>query len=264
MHGVIAHYSMQIGDYPEAGRHADAALATIGRIRAHGERVPLQIVRAMVFLSEGRIDRGEQVLRGLDGRFGPGNGTHPASISPWAEVAFDRGEWIDGLLRCRHEYEQVTKIRLPLRTEPAGFEPWILAGAGVCLTAYARYAADSGDPELEAWGAGQAAEVQRLARSYLGAPDDVLDFPVLGAMLYSLGWWHGSRGSREASDAGRLLALARACGYPQLRPSMLWSATAALPSQVREATGRWTGEFAGRIGSELRAETEEAVAALGN
>ncbi|MBN6058174.1 AAA family ATPase, partial [Nonomuraea sp. RK-328] len=254
-HAVLAHLVMKLGDRRRAVGHARTAIPVLNRLGATDDETQLHAVLVTSALADGDLDTAEaelaEITRINDNRAVLG-GMAIASLCA-AEIALARGETAAALADYRLAVQRAHDLRLPGMPR-AEFTPWTFVAESVALTAYAYHA----PPDDGRYGE----ELFSAVRGYdlLAAKNPVLDYPLVGSMLFALGAWGLLRGAVVAQDAIRLLVLAERFAYNSIMPSMAFERIE--PHAERAAPGLLAAvraEYGDRLGSDLLDETRSLI-----
>jgi predicted ATPase/DNA-binding SARP family transcriptional activator len=243
-HAMLAELGMHVGDRAGAVEHARAALPVIQRLGAADDEVQLRSLLAFGAIAEGRLADAQAEVNWMDriGETWTGFGGAFFRDMCRAELLLARGDHAAGLALHRECMAQMRELTFP-GVARTGFEPWALFGVSVALAAHAHYATGAD----EARGEALFRACRTDALKALGAPDNELDYPVAGLILFALGAWGLLRGAAPAYDAIRLLVLADRFAYNRAIPTMMWDRIApraeeAAPGRIAEFQARYAGD----------------------
>ncbi|MFI7453500.1 BTAD domain-containing putative transcriptional regulator [Nonomuraea sp. NPDC049714] len=258
MHAELANLVMQLGDRRRAVGHARFALPVLSRLGATDDETQLRALLLVSALADGDLDTAEAELTELTRIYDSEavlGGVAIVSLCA-GELALARGEPAAALAEYRLAVQRAYDRRLP-RVPCTELTPWTIITVSVTLTAYAYHA----PPEEVRYGE----ELFATIRGYdLLAPDNpVLDYPVCGSMIFSLGAWGLLRGAMAPRDAIRLLVLAERFAYSSSMPCMAFEriepyAERAAPGMIAAVRA----EYGDRRGPDLLDEARGLVERL--
>ncbi|TDD05956.1 transcriptional regulator [Nonomuraea deserti] len=254
-HAVLAHLAMHLGDHRRAVGHARTAIPALSRVGATDDETQLRAVLLTSALADGDFGTAEaelaRIVRINDNEAVLG-GAALVSLCA-AELALARGETAAALAEYRRAVQRARDLRLPGVTR-ADITPWTIMAESVTLTAYAYHA----QPEDVRYGDELFTAVR--GHDMLAVSTPVLDFPLCGSMLFSLGAWGLLREATAPREAIGLLVLAERFAYNSSMPSMAFERIE--PHAERAAPGMLAAvraEYGGRRGSDLLDEARRQV-----
>jgi tetratricopeptide (TPR) repeat protein len=258
MHAELANLAMQLGDRRRAVGHARIALPVLSRLGATDDETQLRALLLVSALADGDLDTAEAELAELTRIYDSEavlGGVAIVSLCA-AELALARGEPVAALAEYRLAVQRAYDRRLP-RVPCTELTPWTIITVSVTLTAYAYHA----PPEEVRYGE----ELFATIRGYdlLTPRNPVLDYPVCGSMIFSLGAWGLLRGAVAPRDAVRLLVLAERFAYNSSMPCMAFAriepyAEEAAPGMIAAVRA----EYGDRRGPDLLDEARGLVERL--
>ena len=255
MHAELAQLIMRLGDHRRAVRHARIAIPVLSRLGATDDETQLRALLLVSALADGDLDTATAELAELtrihdnEAVFG---GVALVSLCA-AELALARGETAAALAEYRLAVQRAYDLRMP--GAPSGDPtPWGIITGSVTLTAYAYHA----PPEEVRYGE----ELFSIIRGYdlLTEDNPILDYPVCGSMIFSLGAWGLLREAMAPRDAIRLLVLAERFAYNNSMPCMAFERIE--PYAERAAPGTIAAvraEYGDRRGADLLDEARGLV-----
>ncbi|GAB4004472.1 ATP-binding protein [Nocardioides ultimimeridianus] len=257
LHAQLCALYAQIGDVAGAAAHASAALPALRRLGATDDVVQAEVILGMAALETGRVDEAERIVEALGEISGQGPfGSQGAFHSLCGEVLLARGRIDEGLARFRDSIAAMSQLRFPGAEDGPNMVPWVIFTEASALAAHVRHA--EGDQ-----GADLYAALAAKASAVLADSRQMIDLPVAGVLLFSLGLWSLNRDALPPADALRLLVVADGLSYHRFAPALRWER--AVKDAERIAPGvleQAQREYAGRRGADLLDDARRLVTRL--
>ena len=213
---MIAQLYTQIGEPAAAVPHARQALKVLEQFAPLDDAIQCRGILAIAELSSGNIDTAAEVfadianLRQRGQRFVFGGIVTLGE----AELALAQGKTELGVALLHKTLETAPHSGIPNSLDPE-MSPWTLLSEGAVLAAFAWHGpAETGEVLVR--------RVADLALRALDPKSSHHDFPVLGAMLFSIAAWGLLQGHKQPADVSQLLALADRFSYNRFLPSLAW------------------------------------------
>ncbi|HWU21938.1 MAG TPA: BTAD domain-containing putative transcriptional regulator [Nocardioides sp.] len=254
LHAQLCALHAQIGDVAGAAAHASAALPALRRLGATDDVVQAEVILGMAALEMGRVEEAERIVEALGEISGQGPfGSQGAFHSLCGEVLLARGRIDEGLACFRDSIAAMSQLRFPGTEDGPNMVPWVIFTEASALAAHVRHAEGT-------LGADLYAALAAKAQAVLADSRQMIDLPVAGVLLFSLGLWSLNRDALPAADALRLMVIADGLSYHRFAPALRWEravkdAERIAPGMLQEAER----EYAGRRGADLLDDARQLV-----
>lgn len=258
LHTMLAGLYAQFGRGGDAAAHAREAAPVLTRLGAYDDALQVRGLMAMSALRDGDLDGAQKIVDEIaDLAPRGGFGTEGIQLTSRAEVAFARGEVLEGTRLVRDAAEAISGMRFPgAEPEQQDLMPWAIYGEAVAVAALAVHGVDGDGSDLYDRLAAKAPRALDTGRRFV-------DIPVLGLLLFGLGSWGLRRAALPPADAVRLLVLADRFAYPRFTPTMDWERTLVVAEGAAPgAVAALDHEYGDRRGPALLDEARAVVGRL--
>lgn len=253
LHMGLSQLAAQGGDLAHGARHARLALPDLLLLTATDDAIDARSIMALEALRDGDVDRAQELVDANSLSVGGPwiFGGAVVNLSVEAEISFARGYVALGLDAYRRMAAAMQRS-LPGLFESTGLEPWTLYGLATAAAAHALH------------GVGEDLYDELVARLPALVDSGRIDYPVLGVVLYAVGFAGLAHDRLDPSTAAAMLVLAERCGYVRVSPSLAWDHATALVAE-RGGTAELDAaekRFGSRRGPELLDEVRAVVEEL--
>jgi hypothetical protein len=224
------------------------------------DTLQLKSVLALLDIQDGRLDEAERLFAetAAEGQGQFALGGNLVMLSGTAELALARGDVDRGLRLYGEAVVALRELAFPGVEVPAGFAPWILYPQAGAVSAHARHGARSDIRPMRD-------DLAARGLALLAGEHAFIDYPVTGAVLYSLALWEltGDASAMRWERAVHLLVLAERFSYNRMLPSLGWAYAADIAEQrCPGLMDSVRAELAGTPAVELREAAHDLVAEL--